>query len=157
MYRTDKLTLSAVLGQTKTDHRQIRAGYDPTLPQVSSDATTEAPGLGPYAKPQGVTGSLLVPGARDRNQGARVDLEYKLNAAHSLRAGVDQNTIRSTAGSGYTGGFLWNYLRATNPASPVDRYSAPNSVTGNALAQQGYYVHQYFYTTKSSNPVQPPS
>ena len=153
-YLTDKLTLSAVLGQTKTDHRQIPAGYDPTLPQVSSDSTTEAPGLGPYAKPQGVTGSLLVPGARDRNQGARVDLEYKLNSAHSLRLGVDQNTIRSTAGSGYTGGFLWNYLRATNPASPVDRYAAPNSVTGNALAQQGYYVQQIFVNTKSSPSVE---
>jgi len=154
-YLTDKLTLTAVLGQTKQDHRQTPAGYDPSLPQVLSDSTSEVAGLGPYARPQGVTGSLLVPGARDRNQGARVDVEYKLNSAHSLRAGVDQNTIRSTAGSGYAGGFLWQYQKATNPADKLDgKYSAPNSVTGNALAQQGYYVQQIFVNTKSTPSVE---
>ena len=48
-YLTDKLTLTAVLGQTKQDHRQTPAGYDPTLPQVLSDSTSEAPGLGRIA------------------------------------------------------------------------------------------------------------
>ena len=48
----------------------------------------QAPGLS-YTAPQGTTGNLLTPGAFDENKGGRFDVEWKINDAHKLRAGID--------------------------------------------------------------------
>lgn len=82
-----------------------------------------------------------MPGAADKNEGVRVDVEWKLNSSHKLRAGIDYNVIDSRAGTATAGGQLWTYQKATNPGVVVNPTArAPNSVAGNALAQQGYYV-----------------
>ena len=138
-YVTDSLTVTALVGKAYTPHKQSPVGYDPSLPQVSFTGA-QAPGL-TYTAPQGISGSLLTPGASDENKGARFDVEWKLNESHKLRAGIDYNVIDSLAGTSTAGGLLWTYLKATNPADPVyPGAKGPGSVAGNALAQAGYYV-----------------
>ena len=151
-YLTDNLTFTALIGKTKTPHEQTPAGYNPALPQVVFSGA-QAPGL-TYTAPQGITGSLLVPGAFDENKGSRFDVEWKLNSSHKLRAGIDYNTITSKAGTATAGGTLWTYFKATDPAAvPYVGASAPNSVAGNAIAQQGYYVESSAVRTLSQPQV----
>ena len=137
---TNDLTLTALVGKTRTPHEQIPAGFNAALAQVQSSSANQVPALAPYGSGNAVTGNLLVPGAFDENKGYRLDLEFKLNAQHTLRGGVDQNTIKSKAGSATAGGMLWRYGK-TDPAVPLNRdTAATNTVAGNPYAQQGYYV-----------------
>jgi hypothetical protein len=136
---TDNLTFTALFGQTKTPHEQTPAGYNASLPQVTFTGA-QAPGL-TYTAPQGITGTLLVPGAYDKNVGTRFDIEWKVSSSHKLRAGIDYNTIDSKAGTATAGGQLWTYFKATDPtAVPYVGAKAPSTVTGNSLATAGYYV-----------------
>lgn len=152
-YINDDLTVTAVLGQTRTPHLQTPAGYNPAIAQVISTSADQIPAFAPYANPQGITGNLLVPGAYDKNVGARIDVEYKLNAQHSLRAGVDRNTITSKAGSAAAGGYTWRYGK-TDPAVALNKDTkATNTVAANPYAQQGYYVEKIFSASSSTPTV----
>ena len=155
-YFTKDLTFTAVLGQTRSAHQQNPVGYNPALPQIISDSTQEVPGLGPYAKPQTISGNLLVPGAVDKNKGMRFDLEYKLNPQHTLRAGVDKNTINSLAGSGLAGGYRWEYFKSSAPNELIDgKYAAANSVTvNNPYGAQGYYAQKVYVNSLSTPSVE---
>ena len=151
-YLTDNLTVTALVGQTRTAHMQSPVGYNPALPQININGA-QAPGL-TYTAPQTIAGNLLTPGAYDENKGTRFDLEWKLNSSHKLRAGVDYNTIKSLAGTSTAGGQLWTYYKATNPGDvPYVGAAAPNSVAGNALAQQGYYVESSRFSAASTPKV----
>ena len=148
-YVTDSLTVTALVGKTYTPHKQSPIGYDPSLPQVSF-SNGQAPGIN-YTAPQSISGNLLTPGAFDENKGARLDVEWKLNESHKLRAGIDYNVIESLAGTSTAGGLLWTYLKATNPADPVYLGAkGPGSVAGNALAQAGYYVESSRFSAASA-------
>ena len=150
---TEKLTLTALAGQTRTPHEQTPAGYNPTLAQVTSASDNQIPAFAPYGGGNPITGNMLVPGAFDKNKGIRLDVEYKLNSQHNLRAGVDQNTITSKAGSAYAGGMLWAYGK-TNPAVPLNNTTAAtNTVVGNPYAQQGYFVGQVLFSNGSTPTV----
>ena len=148
-YVTDDLTVTAVAGKTYTPHRQTPSGYDPTLPRVVY-TDGQAPGIS-YTAPQGITADQLVPGAFDQNKGARLDVEWKLNESHKLRGGIDYNVIDSLAGNSTAGGQLWTYLKAATPLDlPYPTSKSPYTVTGNALAQQGYYVTNTRVETRSA-------
>jgi hypothetical protein len=150
---TDALTLTALLGRTRTPHVQTPAGYNPALQQVISTSTDEIPAFAPYNHPQTITGNLLVGGAYDKNEGGRLDAEYKFNNRHSVRVGFDQNTITSKAGNATAGVYLWRYGK-TDPTVPLNRFTAAtNTVVGNAYAQQGYYVEQIYSATSSTPTV----
>jgi len=149
-YLTDDLTVTALVGKTKSPHRLTPFNYNPALPQIT--LSTAAPGIN-YPILQTVAGNLLVPGAQDQNKGARLDIEWKANSQHTVRAGIDYNKIESVAGSSRAGGSTWTYSK-TDPTVPVDRYSvALNTVTGNALAQAGYFASQSFVATTSTPTV----
>jgi hypothetical protein len=153
-YFTEDLTFTAVFGKTNTPHSQIPSGYDPTLAQTGSNQATQAPGL-VYNNPQGITGTILADGSFDENKGARFDIEYKLNAQHSLRAGLDRNTIRSATAQATAGGRTWTYQKSTTPSTPLVPSDAPiNSVVGNPLAQQGFYVQETISITGSTPTVE---
>ncbi len=138
-YLTDDLTLTALVGRGKTKHEQLPAGYNPALPQIVLN-NAQAPGLN-YIVPQGTTGNQLTPGANDENKGFRLDLEWRLNSSHKLRAGLDSNTIKSVAGTSSSGGGVWTYFKTETPnVAPEGMARGPGAVTGNALAQQGYYA-----------------
>jgi outer membrane receptor protein involved in Fe transport len=49
---------------------------------------------------------------------------------------------------------LWTYNKATDPTAAVDKFTAaPNSIAGNTLGQQGYYVTRSVSSTGSSPEV----
>lgn len=153
-YITDDLTLTAVVGMTRTPHEQTPAGYNPALGQVISTSADQIPAFAPYGNGQGITGNLLVPGAYDKNVGARLDVEYKLNSQHTLRGGIDHNKITSKAGSATAGGITWRYGK-TDPAVPLNKdTAATNTVAGNPYAQQGYYVEGIVSATSSTPTVE---
>lgn len=153
-YVTQDLTLTALIGQTKTDHDQKPDGYNPSLPQVLFPGDVQAPSLaGQYTNFQTATGTILVPGAYDKNKGARVDIEYKLSSSHLLRGGIDYNKIQSKAGTSTAGGSVWTYGK-TDPAVPLDGSTQPtNSVLTNPLAQAGYYVARTVSSTSATPTV----
>ena len=139
---TKDLTLTAVLGKTRTEHEQTPVGYNPALPQIIADAPNQAPGITYPTTLQNTTGRLLAPGAYDENNGIRLDVEYKVSDKHTIRGGIDYNTIKSLAGTSTAGQYIYRY-GLTNPAVPLNAQTVPtNTVTGNPLAQAGYFVEQ---------------
>lgn len=139
---TKDLTVTVVGGRTRTEHQQLDVGFNPALPQLIADAANQAPGILYPTTLQGVAGRLLTPGAFDENKGIRLDVEYKLSSRHTLRAGIDQNTIKSLAGTSTAGTYIYRYGK-TNPAVKLNpQTAATNTVVGNPLAQQGYFVEE---------------
>lgn len=147
---TDDLTLTALIGKTKSTHEQANLGYNPSIPQVTSTAADQIPGF-TYPQVQ-QAGNSLVPGAFDTNKGARIDLEWRVNSQHTLRAGIDYNKITSVAGTAQLGGSLYTYGR-TDPNVALPNSQTTASVAGNPYAQQGYYVQQSIISSKASPTV----
>lgn len=151
-YLTNDLTLTAVLGKTKSVHEQANSGYNPALPQIIVTAADQIPGFA-YPQPQTTLGNTLTNGANDTNKGARLDVEWRANSQHTLRAGIDYNKIQSVAGTALAGGTRWTYGK-TDPAAQLNPDTQPtNSVAGNPYAQQGYFVGQDFISSKSTPTV----
>ncbi|MES2989834.1 MAG: TonB-dependent receptor [Pseudomonadota bacterium] len=149
-YLTNDLTLTALVGETRSPHRLLPTGYNPALPQISA-TDGRIPGF-TYPQPQTAVGNVLTPGAVDTNKGARIDLEWRLNSKHTLRAGIDYNKIESVAGTAQAGGTLWTYGQ-TNPAVALPDSVPTNTVVGNPYAQQGYYVSQSIINSQSTPSV----
>jgi outer membrane receptor protein involved in Fe transport len=146
-YLTNDLSLTAVAGQVKSQHSQKPVGYNPAFAQVSAPAPARAPGITYNEGAQTIAGSLLPEGSFDRNKGLRLDVEWKLNSQHTLRGGVDYNRIDSYSGADLAGGYQWLYGKTT-PNIALNIATQPTaSVTGNPLAQQGYYVQRVYSTT----------
>ncbi|WP_266157524.1 TonB-dependent receptor [Dyella silvatica] len=108
-YITDSLTVNALYGTSKTKHvRNLSYASNPNCPWIL-DARRGAPetivGCGL------VNGTVLGKGAQDKTSGWRLDVEYKLGS-HNLRAGLDTQTLQSTAGNEYEGGYRWVYRNA---------------------------------------------
>ncbi|MBK6472361.1 MAG: TonB-dependent receptor [Betaproteobacteria bacterium] len=150
-FLTQDLTLTAVYGKTRTEHTQSPVGYNPAIPQVTFTGDARAPGIKYVEGVQTATGNLLVPGAYDKNEGLRIDLEFKLNSSHTLRGGIDYNKIKSLSGSARAGGSVWDYAR-TDPAVPLTASAALNTVN-QPLAQAGYYANQVIISSGSTPEV----
>jgi len=151
-YMTDDLTVTAVLGKTKSVHDQANRGYNPALPQIIVTGADQIPGF-TYPQPQTTVGNTLTNGAVDTNRGARLDVEWRVASKHTLRAGIDYNKIESVAGTALAGGTRWTYGR-TDPAVQLNTDTQPtNTVVGNPYAQQGYFVSQDFISSKSTPTV----
>jgi outer membrane receptor protein involved in Fe transport len=136
-YLTDNLTLTAMVGDSRTNHRRIPEGYNPALAQTSSGVTTRVPGL-TYPNPQTVTGNLVHPDSGDDQRGKRLDIEYKLGA-HSLRGGIDRINVESLVGTDLAGGYRWSYRKASDPSRPINgTFETP--LQGGGYGTQGYYV-----------------
>jgi hypothetical protein len=152
-YLTDDLTFTAVVGRTKTPHELSPVGYNSALAQVIAPTGNTPGSLGVVPILQGTTGNLLVPGALDTNKGARLDVEWKVAAAHTLRVGMEKNTIDSLAGASTAGGNIWNYLKTDPLLKPNQQTNPTGTVLGNPLAQQGYYVQRIVSATQSTPTV----
>lgn len=142
-YLRDDLTVTALYGDTRSIHRRIPDGYEPTLAQTSSSISTQVPGL-IYNNPQTVGGSLVDPGSEDRQKGLRLDLEYKLGK-HALRAGIDRIEVESVVGTVLAGGYRWSYRRTTNPTRLMNG-AVETTEQGGGYGSQGYYVSKDFDT-----------
>ncbi|WP_426112298.1 TonB-dependent receptor [Massilia sp. PWRC2] len=153
---TDNLTLTAMYGDSIVKHSQSPFGFVPGVFQTSvvtggNAAGIKYPGID-YALPQPTTGTLLAPGAQDKQRVYRIDAEYKLGN-HLLRAGLDHNDISSLAGVQTAGGGSWIYDRLTNPnATPASNSNSPAS--GGGLGTQGYFVSKNLLSRVSTPTVE---
>ena len=142
-FLTDSLTVSAMLGESKTTHVNSPADYHPECPTTRVDPGAEIAGLN-YTTCQYVVDALIADGSNDKTLAGRFDIEYRLGD-HTLKAGYDYNDAKSKTGQElYAGGSLWYFQRSTNPNDPI---SAPNGVgspaSGGGHGLDGYYVIQY--------------
>jgi TonB-dependent Receptor Plug Domain len=153
-YLTDDLTLTALVGKTRSVHDSANLGYNPSIPAIFVTGPDQIPGF-TYPRPQTVTGTtdVLTPGASDTNKGARIDLEWRVNSQHTLRGGIDYNKIESVAGTAQGGGSRWTYLRTDTPGDPVSKESVPTNSVGNIYGNDGYYAQHEFISTKSTPTV----
>lgn len=117
---TKDLTVSALIGQSKSPHVTSFSGVDVnsnTLRQVATpSATNSMPGM-TYRSPYPfVAGTFVIPpGSNDKTEAQRIDVEYKLTPSHTIRAGLDNVSLKSAgAGDRYAGGGVWSYLSTTN-------------------------------------------
>lgn len=139
-YLTDNLTVTALVGQSKVDHVQTPFGYLPGVKPITAQDAYRAPGVNYIpTDPQTFTGNLLRDGANDKNQGYRLDVEYKVNKEHLVRAGLDYNKISSVSGQVAAGGGSWTYLRATDPNAVLSGHNI-SPAAGGGYGTQGYYV-----------------
>ena len=148
-YLTPDLTVTALVGESRVKHSNGIAGadiYDPSkaLFGVQFPAGTQAPGLN-YFNPNPLVGSLMSgKDARDTIKSKRIDIEYQLGR-HSLRAGIDDNKLASTAAGDFTaGGGTWAFRKAPNPSAVRLAGKTFDLLTGGAaptvLQKQGFYV-----------------
>lgn len=150
---TDKLTLTALYGQSKVKHTNAFTGSDvnSNIFTVSAPEEFRAPGLN-YVTPQ-PSDSILSPGSQDQTKAFRLDLEYKLGQ-HTLRGGFDNNKlITSNAGQFTAGGGTWAYRQTDTPNTPITLNSVQGLWTiGNygGLGTQGYYVRKDLFTTTTN-------
>ncbi|MBC3916631.1 TonB-dependent receptor [Undibacterium sp. CY18W] len=141
-YITNDLTLTALVGQAKTERKQDPFGYVPGLRPITAAEANRVPGINyTPTDPQGFTSALLRDGANDTNKGYRLDIEYKLNKEHTLRAGLDYNKITAVAGTVAAGGGQWIYLRATNPNAVLSGHNI-SPAAGGGYGKDGYYVQE---------------
>ncbi len=151
-YLTEDLTVTALIGKSYSPHQFTPTGYDATLARTASDSTSQIPGF-TYNNPQSTTADILTPGAFDENKGMRLDVEYKLNSKHNIRAGLDRNTITSKTGNATAGGAVWSYLKTAPTDTQQGHFAAPSSVAGNPYAAQGYIVEKTIISAVSTPTV----
>jgi hypothetical protein len=136
---TDDLTLTAMIGRSKTEHVSTPVNYNPNIFQVTAPNNARIGTLN-YINPQSTTGNLLALGANDKQKVYRFDLEYKLGD-HTLRAGLDHNNISSLAGTSRAGGGQWIFNRSKTPTvAPAPGARAPASNGG--FGTDGFYVEK---------------
>ena len=141
-YVTDDLTVQAVYGRATTGRVQTPFGYIPGLRPITAANANRAPGINYIPSlVQGFGGALLRDGANDENKGYRLDVEWKLAAAHTVRAGIDHNKITAVAGTAAAGGGTWTYLKATDPTKTLSGHNM-SPAAGGGLGTGGYYVDE---------------
>ncbi len=158
-YFTDDLTVSAMYGQSKTKYEGGPGNYNPDCPTILVNPGASAPGL-TYGNCQFSGVPSYLSGRFDETKAWRIDVEYRLGSAHTLKAGYDSNETESRVGSSndgiaypgalgetFAGGYRWQYFRATRPdgtPNPFEPIYEPQGVgspgSAGGLGLQGYYV-----------------
>jgi hypothetical protein len=153
---TDDLTVTALYGRTKKALVQDLAGYNPTMPLITFTGTGKLAGLN-YINNQPVNANVLAEGANSKTHGTRLDLEYRLNNDHTLRAGMDNMHLFNHAGEHTSGGQNWRYSRisCTSTALQSQGGVTPAAMQANALqdANGNCYVVRHFVFSDASNAV----
>jgi hypothetical protein len=138
----ENLTMTALYGQSKAKHVNNFnvPNVNVSLPQLTFlTPTARAPGI-VYPTTQVLTGNILPPGAQDDVKSARFDLEYALGK-HTLRAGIDDNKLKSTnAGEFLAGGSLISFRFASNPNALINTgFGSFSPASAGGLGTLGYY------------------
>jgi hypothetical protein len=144
-YLTDSLTVNALYGTSKTEHRRT-LGYagNPNCPWITDSRSGIA---NPITGCGLVNGTVLGPGAQDKTHGWRLDVEYQLGS-HDIRAGLDNQTLESRSGNQYEGGYRWRYRSV--PANGVFSGRPDNVVPAGTL----YYVENRTFITGAAVKVE---
>ncbi len=149
---SDDVTLTAMIGNSMTEHVFTPLNYNPNIPQVTAAANTRVPGFNYVNSQQRTTGNILTPGAFDEQDVMAVNLQWKAGD-HTIRVGADKNDIKSKAGTSRAGGFTWQYGRTTTPTVSLGAgIAAPASNGG--LGAQGYYVQRVVFSGVSTPSVE---
>ncbi len=148
-YLTDDLTLSATYGNSRFTNKQVNPSVLPGVPYLSG-VTSQNPAIVGSTPIPNIQGAYQGHDGRDNTNGLRADLEWRLNSAHTLSAGIDNiKFVAKNEGDAQVAEY-WQYARlgksgnidanlgVGNPYSPTN----PN----------GYYVRQlkYFNSTDMS-------
>jgi hypothetical protein len=143
-YITDNLTINALYGTSNTDHKRTLAyAGSPNCPWITDSRTKiNSPIIGCGL----VNGTVLGPGAKDKTHGWRFDVEYQLGS-HDLRAGLDNQSLESSAGNQYEGGYRWRYQNVRNVSGRPDIF--PDVPPGTP-----YFVEQRIFITGASVKVE---
>ncbi|PZP33391.1 MAG: hypothetical protein DI603_08455 [Roseateles depolymerans] len=115
---TNDLVVTALYGQAKSKHTDSYS-FAPTDPTFGWTTTGRNPNL-TYVDPAATKNPLpfaslgVSPGAQEKTKSFRLDVDYRLGK-HALRAGIDENRLKSiNAGDTTIGGFSWQYASTTN-------------------------------------------
>jgi hypothetical protein len=143
-YLTDNLTVNALYGTSRSTHKRT-LGYagNPNCPWITdarSGISDPITGCGL------VNGTVLGPGAEDKTHGWRLDVEYQLGA-HDLRAGVDNQTLESSSGNQYEGGYRWRYQNVRDVSGRPD-------ILPDVPAGTDYFVENRTFITGASVKVE---
>lgn len=115
---TDDLVITALYGQSQSKHTDSYS-FSPTDASFGWTTTGRNPTLtyldpskGKNPLPFASTG--IAPGAKEDTKAFRLDVDYRIGK-HSLRAGLDENRLKSVnAGDIVIGGSSWQYASTTN-------------------------------------------
>jgi len=136
---SDDVTLTAMIGNSMTEHLYIPFNFLPGVFQTTSAPENRIPGLN-YVTGQPVSGNLLTEGAYDEQKVMSLNLQYKVGD-HTIRVGMDKNDISSKAGTSRAGGGTWAFGRTSTPNVPLGAgIRAP--ATNGGYGAQGYYVNR---------------
>jgi len=150
---TDDLTVNLMYGQSSSKHGQNYNG-DISKPETTWTTATKMPGLTyPTVAPNPLPGgqTVIAAGAKETTKSLRLDIEYKLGD-HLLRAGLDENRLKSIgAGETVAGGSWWSYSRTTagtftgsGGTIPISQLTSPivDATDGKSYY---YYARQYIF------------
>jgi hypothetical protein len=137
-YLTDDLTVNALYGHSKTVHvRDIGYAGSANCPWITDNRRGIA---NPIVGCGLVNNTVLNAGAEDKTHGWRLDIEYRAGD-HDLRAGVDNQTLESTSGQIYEGGYRWVYRNAGTVPGRPDIIPPPGTT---------YFVEKRLFETGAS-------
>ncbi len=160
-YLTDRLTVSALYGQQTLEHKDEPWRYDSSCPRLSgnTNANNQMPGISYYPTCQFAT-DVSTPGARDKTQSWRLNLEYRLGD-HNLRIGADTQEARSITGTEYAGGYVWVFQQTANKNAAINAglgVGSPASAGGSGLgvpgSNKGYFVRRQYLTQSADVKVE---
>lgn len=156
---TDALTLTAVLGELKAPRGITYFGSDPnngTIQSVLVSGRGRVPALdalGLYSVNANKYGGNLSRPGQDKVDSLRLDLEYKLGD-HTLRAGLDSNTLESSnAGAKTSGGGAWSFRRIRDSQvgtqTPSTLSGGRSAIVANfgGYGTEGFYVRNRFFNS----------
>ncbi|WP_426700016.1 TonB-dependent receptor [Rhodanobacter sp. Col0626] len=143
-YITDSLTVNALYGTSKSTHQRT-LGYagNPNCPWITDSRTGIT---NPIIGCGLVNGTVLGPGAQDKTHGWRLDVEYQLGS-HDLRAGLDNQTLESSSGNQYEGGYRWRYQNVRDVSGRPD-------ILPDVPAGTPYFVENRTFITGASVKVE---
>ncbi|MFC5743779.1 TonB-dependent receptor [Dyella tabacisoli] len=152
-YLADNLTFTALYGEQTDNHIESPWKYDPNCPRIVGNTTAinQMPGITYNATCQ-FARTVIPDGSKDKTEGWRLDLEYRLGD-HSLRIGADNQEARSITGGEYAGGYVWVFQQTANKNSAVNAglgvgspASAGGSGAGVSGSNKGYFVRRQYYS-----------
>ncbi len=154
-YITDNLTVSGMYGESKTEYEGGPGDYNPDCPTILVTVGAEAPGL-TYGNCQNSPAAAYLDGRFDETTSWRLDVEYRLGSAHTLKIGYDSVEAESFVGASndgiaypgalgfsFAGGYRWTYYKATDPNEPIyEPLNVGSPASAGGLGLQGYYVER---------------
>jgi hypothetical protein len=152
---TDDLTISGMYGQAKTEYAGGPGNYNPDCPSILVNVGAAAPGL-TYGNCQLSPVAGYLDGRFDETKSWRLDVEYQLGSAHTLKIGYDSVEAESFVGASndgigfpgalgfaFAGGQRWTYYRADDPNEAIYEPTGVGSpASAGGLGLQGFYVER---------------